>query len=69
MKVSLVQKNWEISPDELKSKGFMGEIMWDIVCCDPNNCRSKEGYLELVEETAKEIAEKVLKWRRRNSDD
>lgn len=48
-----------VNPAELKPKGFVGEIMWDIAFCTPSACRDQKAYMELLEYTAKEIIEKV----------
>lgn len=49
-----------VDPSELKQKGFVGEIMWDIAFCNPSSCRDKEAYMELLEHTAEVIIEKVI---------
>ena len=61
LKTSFARGDFSISPGELRSKGLVGEIMWDIIWCDSDNCKSKEAFLELVEETANEIIVKVEK--------
>lgn len=66
MEIVFMQKDWEIRPSELNNKGLVGEIMLDIIFYDPNCCRDKESYLELVEETAKDIIQKVVEKRGRN---
>lgn len=40
--------------------GIIGKIMLDIAFCQPDGCRDKKVYLELLEDTAKEIVDKVL---------
>ena len=50
-----------VSIGELKSKGLLGKVMYDIVCFDQTSCRDNDAYLELLEHTAKEIIEKVNK--------
>ena len=51
--------DWTIYPSDLKDKGVVGKIIWDIAFCDPSGCRDKEAYLELLESTAKEIIERI----------
>jgi len=60
MSMELLVDNGRIAvdPAELKLKGFVGEIMWDIAFCTPDTCRDKEAYMELLEHTAKEIIKK-----------
>jgi len=53
------ERGIEISPDELRDKGLVGRIMWDIMLCDVRACTNKKAYLFLLEETAKEIIERV----------
>jgi len=48
-----------ISPDDLKGRGLIGKIMWHILLCDRKCCRDKESYLELLEETAKQIIQEI----------
>ena len=50
---------WTIFPSELRAKGLVGRIIWDIAFCNPAGCRDKEAYLKLLEATAKEIIERV----------
>ena len=60
---SLKVREWDIYPSKLRNKGLVGKIMWDIAFCDPNGCRDKEAYLELLEATAKEIIERIINHR------
>ena len=59
MERGLMIGEWTIYPSDLKNKGLIAKIMWDIVFCDPHGCRDKEAHLELLEHTAKEIIERV----------
>ena len=47
-------KFW-VSPNELPKKEPLRSIMVDILNCQPNDCRTKKNYLELVEFTATEL--------------
>ncbi len=38
---------------------LFGEIMWDIAYCNPENCANKKAFMELLEQTTKEILEKA----------
>jgi len=57
--IGLMISGWSIYPSELKKKGLIGRIMWDIAFCDSDGCRDKKAYLELLEATAKEIIERI----------
>lgn len=57
--LSLVVGGWMIDPSELKRKGLVGRIMWDIAFCQADSCNDKQAYMELLEETAKEIIIRV----------
>lgn len=57
--MGLMVGEWTIYPSELKGKGVIGKIMWDIAFCQADGCRDKEAYLELLESTAKEIIERI----------
>jgi len=57
--IGLVVSGWTIYPSELRRKGLVGRIMWDIAFCDPDGCRDKEAHLELLEATAKEIVQRI----------
>jgi hypothetical protein len=50
-----------ISVQELKEKGFLGKIMYDILCFSTTGCRDKEAMMELLEFTAKDIISQVAK--------
>lgn len=57
--MGLIFDKWTIFPSELKKKGAVGRIMWDIAFCNPNACKDKKAYLELLEMTAKDIVERI----------
>jgi len=59
MGLCLVFEDFEVSGEDIPD-GLIGEIMICMMMCDSYFCSSKKAYLELVENMAKAIVEKVL---------
>ena len=59
IKVKIQCGKFFISPEEIKEKGLVRDIMVDILGCQPDDCRDKKVYLSLVKLNAQNIIKRL----------